>query len=114
GTGKAQSLLAGDLGDGAVGRQVALQDLDVPGRLQRVGERTHDRLPRRETWQLLHVLTYRAAGHGEAVAVQQPLVEEHAHHGRDPADGVKILHDVRAARLEVGQERHAVAHALKI
>ena len=45
--GERQPFLAGDLGHGALGREVAAQDLDVARRLDRVLERLDDLLARR-------------------------------------------------------------------
>ena len=46
------------------------------------------------------------AGDGEAVAVEQPGVEEVAQHHRDAADPVDVDHVVLAVRLGVGDVRH--------
>ena len=48
---KRQPFFAGDLGHGAVGREVAAQDLDVAGRLDRLFQRLDDLLPGFQTRQ---------------------------------------------------------------
>ena len=45
GSGKHESLFAGDLGDRTFGREVASQDLDVTRRFDRIAERANDFLP---------------------------------------------------------------------
>ncbi len=60
------------------------------------------------------VLGERLPGHRHAVAVQIAALEEVFHQGRRAAHRVEILLDVLAARLQVGQQRHAVAGALEI
>ena len=53
-------------------------------------------------------------GHGEAVAVQQAGVEQRLEHRRRAADAVQVVHDVAAARLEVGQVRHLAAEPVEV
>ena len=60
------------------------------------------------------VLGHRPAGHGEAVAVHQPGVEQRLHDDRDAADLVDVVHDVPAERLEVADVRHLVADPVEV
>ena len=46
--------------------------------------------------------------------MQQPRLQQIFHHRRGTTHGVHILHDVLAARLKVGNERHAIADVLEI
>ena len=108
-TGEAEALLAGDLADGAAGREVAPQDRDVASGL-------HGAVERRD-----HVLVL-----GEVRALSRfspsvlpvtvswspssmPFVEQVPHHAGHATDRVQILHHVLARRLEVGQQRHSGA-----
>ena len=44
-------------------------------------------------------------GHRQAVAVQQPGVEQRLHDHRDAADPVDVVHHEPAERLQVGEVR---------
>ena len=79
-----------------------------------IRNRAHDLLAGAQAGQVLHILRERLAGHGDAVAVQQPLFKQHLHHGRQAADGLQVFHDVRAAGFEIGQQRGLVADLLEI
>jgi hypothetical protein len=57
---------------------------------------------------VLEVLGHGLAGDGQAVAVEQPRVEEHLHQRHGAADLDQLGHDVLAAGLEVGQHGHAL------
>ena len=52
------------------------------------------------------VLGHGLAGDGEAVAVEQPGVEQLPHHDRHAADAVEVDHVELAVRLRVGDVRH--------
>ena len=68
-------------------------------------ERVHDVAVGRGRIELGEVLGHRLAGDGEAVAVQQPGVEQLLHHDRHAADRVEVGHVVLAVRLHVGDVR---------
>ena len=46
-------------------------------------------------------------GHGQAVAVQETLIEQVLHERADTADGDEFAHQVGGRRAHVGQHRHA-------
>src|SRR5690606_7320810 len=54
------------------------------------------------------------AGDGEAVAVQQPGVEQRLHDHRDATDVVDVLHHVPAEGFDVGEVRHARTDACEV
>src|SRR5690554_531488 len=60
------------------------------------------------------VFGYRLARYRQAMAMQQPFVEQVAHHGRHAAVVVQVLHQVAPAGLEVCQYRRGIAHSLEI
>src|SRR4030095_4138429 len=64
-----QPFLAGDLGDSSFRSEVALQNLDMPGRLQRIRKRTHDWLPLRQAWKVLDVFPQRLPRHSDAISI---------------------------------------------
>src|SRR5262249_32124745 len=109
---KALALLAGDLGHGALGREVAVENLDVTGPFDRFLERRHDVLPGSECWRLGKVPGKGSPGDGHAVAVEQPALEEIPHDGGRAADAMQVLLDVSAARFQIREVGHAVADAL--
>src|SRR5690606_8271045 len=55
-----------------------------------------------------------AAGHGQAVAVEQPGLEEVPHDHRHAADAVEVDHVVLAAGLGVGDVGHPVGDAVEV
>ena len=75
GPGVGQALVAGDLDHAALGGEVAAQDHQAAGLLQRIVERADDLLAL-GLGRRVGLLADRAAGDGDRVAVQQPgLVE---------------------------------------
>ena len=68
-------------------------------------ERMHDDAVGRGRRERLEVLGHRLAGDGEAVAVEQPGVEQVLHHDGHAADGVEVGHVELAAGLQVGDVR---------
>ena len=98
------ALVARQLHDAALRREVAAQDREPAGRLDRVVERAHDLLARRLRG-LAGVLADRPAGHGLRVLVQQPGVEQPLGDDGDAAGLVEVLRDEAAARLEVAGRR---------
>ena len=111
---EAQAFLAGDLGHRAAGREVAAQNLDMATWLDRPFERHEHVLSGLEPRERGEILGDRLAGDGKAVAVNEILLEQIFHHRRSTSDIVQVFHHVFAGRLEIGQERHAVAHRLEI
>mmetsp|Transcript_23572 Transcript_23572/g.69995 ORF Transcript_23572/g.69995 Transcript_23572/m.69995 type:complete len:327 (-) Transcript_23572:1233-2213(-) len=68
-------LLARDLPHGALGRQVALENGDVPRRLDRLRDGVDDVLPLRQRRKVGDVLGDGLAGDSHAIAVQQALLQ---------------------------------------
>ncbi|ESS12853.1 MAG: hypothetical protein A07HR60_00324 [uncultured archaeon A07HR60] len=99
---------AGRFQDGAVWREIAGENLDCPlvlfGILDRVQKVRLDIVIVRQV-QLLEFLGDCPAGDGLLIAVEQACLHQAPNDGRHPADLVKIVHDVLAARLEVGDLR---------
>ena len=91
---EARALLARDLADCSLGREVARQDRDVPGRLDRLLKRADDVLAGREAGQVAQVLRHRLAGDGHAIPVQIALLEHVLEDGRRATDDVQVLHHV--------------------
>ena len=85
GAGVQAPLVAGELHDAALGREVAAQDREAAGRLQRVVERADDALAGRLGGRVGD-LPHRLAGHGDRVRVQDPelaqALDEHRHTAR--------------------------------
>ena len=105
---------AGHLHHRPVGRQRAPQHEDaalgVDGRVERV----HDDAVGPGRVDRGQVLGDGPAGDGEAVAVEQPGVEEVLHHDRHAADAVEVGHVELAARLHVGDVRHACRDPVEV
>ena len=99
---EALPLLAGDLRHGAALGHVAVEDAQVPGRLDRLAQSAHDLGIVGKRRRLRRVLRQRPPRDGHAVSVQETLGEEHPDQRRHAADTVQILHDVRAAGPKVG------------
>ncbi len=89
------------LHDGAVRREVALQPDHAAGGGDRVVGRA-DHVLVRVPLHRGHVLGDGAAGHGEAVAVQEAVLQQRLHQQRDAAGLEHVLGDVAPAGLEVG------------
>ena len=68
--------MAGELDDAALGREVAAQDREAAGRLERVVERADDLLALRSPAASRGVLADRAAGDGLRVLVQEPELQQ--------------------------------------
>ncbi len=107
------ALVAGELDHAAVGGEVAAQDGQAAGRLDRVIERAHDLLA-------LGFLggvgdfARGLAGHGDRVGVQEAGLLQALHDERDPAGLVEVGSDVLAAGLERAQQRRARADAVEV
>ena len=98
------ALVARELHDAALGRDVAAQDREPAGRLDRVVERADDLLAV-GLLRLGGVLADRLAGDGRRVRVQQPGLDAGAARARrDAAGGVQVGGEEAPARLEVAQQ----------
>ena len=86
-----------------------------PHRLHRLLDRLDHLLPRLERRHIGDVLRERLAGDGHAVAVQEPALEQVLHQRGRAADGCADLPArTCSARLQIGQQRHAIARALEV
>ena len=96
--------------DGAVGREVAIEDgsssLGVERRIQ-----GPDQVPVTDC-RALHVLLQCPSADGERIAMQQ--WQEFLHDAREPSRVVEILHEVLARRLDVGDVRSLSGDAVEI
>ena len=79
-----------------------------------IGEGADDVLVGGVATDVREVLGDGLAGDGQAMAVQEALIEEHLKERLEAADADEMGHVVLAARLEVGEHWHAAADALKI
>lgn len=110
-----ETLLTGDLTDGAAGSQLSAQDLNVTGGLDGVAEGADDLLVLGEpVGPGLDVLLHGLTGDSDAAAVDQALLQEEPKQGRGTTNGHHVGHDVLATGLQVGQEGSAVADLLEV
>ena len=114
GPAEAVPLFAGDLGHGALGSQIAFEDLDMARRLDRIFDRLEDFLTGLQSWQAAEVFGHRLARAGQAIAIEQPFFQQVFHHRGRAADGVQIFFHIATARLQVRDKRNAVAGALEV
>ena len=112
--GEAQAFFARDLGDRALGGKVAVKNLQMPRRLDRLADGMHDLLACLEVGQVGQVFFQRLARHGHAVAIEQPLTQQQPLHSGHATHVAQFFHDIAARRLEVGQHRRAVGHFLEV
>ena len=113
GAGKGVALLAGDLDDTAIGRQVAAQDEDAAGGLEGVVGGVDDLLAGGFHGGLGH-LGDGAAVHVALVAVQQAELVEFAGDNGQSAGLEDVGGDVVPPGLEVRQDGHAGRDAVKV
>ncbi len=105
---KKLTFLARNLGHAAPLSQVAVEDLQVTGLFDRIGQRPDDGLVGGQVWGFREVFGQGLAGHRQGAAIEQAFLKEVFHHGRHPAYLMEVFHQVLAARLEVGQVGRAV------
>ena len=104
------ALVAGELDDAALGREVAAQDREAAGGLERVVERPDDAPGPRSPAPSSAMLADRLAGDGDARRrAGSPASSRRLQHERDAAGRVQVGGDVAAAGLEVAQQRRALA-----
>ena len=77
-------------------------------------DRLNHLLSGRERRRVGEVLGERLSCDRHAVTVQESALEQVLHQGRRSAHAMKIFLDILTARLQVGQQRHAVAGALEV
>ena len=109
-----RALLARDLRDGALGREVAVEHGEMAVGLDRVRQRPNDRLPGRIRLHRREVLGDRAARDREAAAVQHAGVEQRLLQRLNAADADQLRHQVAAARPQVGEHGRAIADAREV
>ncbi|CRK45441.1 hypothetical protein BN1723_006607 [Verticillium longisporum] len=109
-----EALLARDLADGAAGRELAAQDLNVARRLDGLAQRADDLLVGGKVGEGVDVLGHGLARDGDALAVEDALLEEELEEGRRAADAVHVGHDKLARGLEVGEEGGPVGDGLEV
>ena len=108
-----EPLVAGELDDGALGRERAAQDREPAGRLERLAA-TRRRRPGRASSTSAPTSAERAAVDAARVAVGDAGADELA---RDEADAAGLVHvggDVAAARLQVGDDRGALGDLVEV
>ena len=105
--------MAGELHDAAVRREVAAQDREPAGRLQRRLDRDDDLLARRLD-DGGRDLGERAAVDVRRVAVHEAGLQQLARDERDAAGGMQVGRDEAAARLDVGDDRRARRDAVEL
>jgi hypothetical protein len=112
-----KAFFAGDLADGATGGEVAAEDTEVGVGLDRLVEGANDILlvgVGRVGGDVLEGLGDGLAGDGQAIAVEQPAIEEHFHERANAADADEMGHAVFAERFHVGKERDAGTDGLEV
>ncbi len=112
--GEGEPLLAADLCHGAFGGKVAVKDDEVAVFFDGVIERANDVLTGDVGFHGLQILSHRAAGDREAIAVQETGDEQGLHHRLDAADGDERGHHVFAGGFEIGEDGDALADACEI
>ena len=111
---EAQLVDAGDLHDAAVRRQRAAEDGEPALGVDGVAQRVDDLAIGGGRVEGVDVLRERPPGDGEAVAVQEPGVEQLLHDNLHTADAVEVRHVEAAVGLHVGDVGHALADAVEV
>ncbi|MNL19522.1 hypothetical protein D3C87_1407280 [compost metagenome] len=111
---KAQAFLAGDLGDRAGGREVAVQHHQVRVLFDRSVEGQDHVLAVGVVGYAFQVFGEGLAGDGHHVAVQHTGRQHAFHQGLYAADGHQLAHHVFAAGAQVGHHRGNLAQLDKV
>mmetsp|Transcript_19599 Transcript_19599/g.54488 ORF Transcript_19599/g.54488 Transcript_19599/m.54488 type:complete len:309 (-) Transcript_19599:790-1716(-) len=111
---KLEPLLAGDLGNRALGSEVAIEDLQMAVWLDGGFDGHDDFLAFAETRASSKVLSHRLSGDSHAGAVNEALLQQVLEHSGRATDLVEVLHHVLARGLEVRDEGYAVRHLLEV
>ena len=106
---KAQAFLAGDLGHGTGGREIAVQDHQVRVLLDRLVEGQDHVLAGRVVGDVREVFGQGLAGDGQHIAMQHPGCQHAFHQGLNAADGHQFAHHVFAAGAQVGDHGRNLA-----
>ena len=109
------TFLTGNFCDRPTLGEVAVKHAQVAVFFERIIQRTNDLLAFGiRLGEFLKVLAHGATGHGHAITVQQPGIEQHLHQWHGAADADEIGHDIFAGRFEVCEYRHALADPLEV
>ena len=111
--GMALGVVAGDLHHRAFRREIALEDDQAAGRLDRVRQRPHDDLVRRFR-RFARVLADRPPGDRHRVGMQMSAFEQPPRDERDAAGAMQIGGDEAATRLEIREQRHTRVDAVEV
>ena len=108
------ALVAAELHDAALGREVAAQDRQAAGRLDRVVERAHDLLAGRS--RSPRARARRPSGRSTVIASswRQAALLQALDDERDAAGLVEVGRDVAPAGLEVAGQRRALGDAVEV
>ena len=107
------SLVAGELHDAALGREVAAEDRDAAGLLDRVVDRPDHFLAGRLVG-LVGLLADRLAGDRRGVLVQEAELLQALGQDGGAAGGVQVGGDEAPARLEVAEARGGLRDAVEV
>ena len=88
--------------------------LDFHTEIYRIRQRLDDLLARRQAGMVPHVLGPGLARHRHLAAVEHIVINHELDDTRGPSNILHVLHDVLAARFQVGQEGRLVRDSLKI
>ena len=102
-----QPLVARELDDAAVGREVAAQDREAARRLERVVPRDDDVLPGALVGAVGDLAERAAVDRDQHPRATRPAAHQLAGDERDAAGLEEVGRDVAAARLDVGDDRRA-------
>mmetsp|Transcript_5024 Transcript_5024/g.8061 ORF Transcript_5024/g.8061 Transcript_5024/m.8061 type:complete len:444 (+) Transcript_5024:422-1753(+) len=114
GTREGLALLASDLGDGPLGRNVAVQNLQVTRLLDGGLDGEDDFLAVSEAGQALEVLCDCLSCHCHLAVIHEALLNEVLHETGCTANILDVLHDILARGLHIGKEGHLVTGGLEI
>ncbi len=111
---KGECVHAGDLGDGALGRQRTGQHRDATLNVDRTAEVVHDFAVGGSGVVVGQTFGHGLAAHRHDVAVEEIVFEQVLEHHRHAADGVEVTHVVLPVRLGVGNVRHALGDLVEV
>jgi len=111
---ESQLVEPGHLHHAALRRERAGEDREPTLGVDRCRQRMHDVAVGRGRVECREVLGHRLAADRHTVAVQQPGVEQLAHHDLHAADAVEVGHVVLAVRLHVGDVRNLRPDAIEV
>ena len=113
-TGEGAAFLAGNLGDRSFRREVAAENTEVAVGLDGIREGTDHVLVRRVVTDVREVFGDGLTGDRQAIAMQEPLIEQHLEQRLEAANADEVSHVIFAAGLEVGEHGDLTADALEV